>query len=68
MKPQHLAMMLLVQLIWGVNFVAAKIGLAHFESLFFLALRFSLVALLLLPFVVALVGLWAWWNDRDEKE
>lgn len=51
MKPQHLAAMLLVQLIWGVNFVAAKIGLAHFESLFFLALRFSLVALLLLPFV-----------------
>ncbi|TDQ83950.1 O-acetylserine/cysteine efflux transporter [Dongia mobilis] len=51
MKPQHFALMLLVQLIWGVNFVAAKIGLAHFESLFFLALRFSLVALLLLPFV-----------------
>lgn len=51
MKPQHLALMLLVQFIWGVNFVAAKIGLAHFESLFFLALRFSLVALLLLPFV-----------------
>jgi O-acetylserine/cysteine efflux transporter len=50
-KPQHLALMLLVQLLWGVNFVAAKIGLAHFESLFFLALRFSLVALLLLPFV-----------------
>jgi hypothetical protein len=26
------------------------------------------IFLLLLPFVVALVGLWAWWNDRDEKE
>jgi O-acetylserine/cysteine efflux transporter len=43
--------MLLCQLLWGVNFVAAKIGLQHFEPLFFVALRFSLVALLLLPFV-----------------
>jgi O-acetylserine/cysteine efflux transporter len=51
MKPQHLALMLLCQLLWGVNFVAAKIGLQHFEPLFFVALRFSLVALLLLPFV-----------------
>lgn len=51
MKPQHLALMQLCQFIWGVNFVAAKIGLAHFEPLFFVALRFSLVALLLLPFV-----------------
>lgn len=51
MKPQHLALMLLCQFIWGVNFVAAKIGLAHFEPLFFVALRFSLVAVLLLPFV-----------------
>lgn len=51
MKPQHLALMLLCQFIWGVNFVAAKIGLSHFEPLFFVALRFSLVALLLLPFV-----------------
>lgn len=51
MKPQHLSLMLLCQLIWGVNFVAAKIGLAHFEPLFFVALRFSLVAILLIPFV-----------------
>ncbi|MDY0871146.1 DMT family transporter [Dongia rigui] len=51
MKPQHLALMLLCQLLWGVNFVAAKIGLQHFQPLFFVALRFSLVALLLLPFV-----------------
>ncbi len=51
MKPQHLALMLLCQFLWGVNFVAAKIGLQHFQPLFFVALRFSLVALLLLPFV-----------------
>lgn len=51
MKPQHLLLMLLCQFIWGVNFVAAKIGLQHFEPLFFVALRFSIVALLLLPMV-----------------
>jgi O-acetylserine/cysteine efflux transporter len=51
MKPQHLALMLLCQLIWGVNFVAAKIGLQSFQPLFFVALRFSMVAILLLPFV-----------------
>ena len=51
MKPQHLAAMLLCQFIWGVNFVAAKYGLMHFQPLFFVALRFSLVAVLLLPVV-----------------
>jgi len=51
MKPQHLAAMLLCQFIWGVNFVAAKYGLMHFQPLFFVAMRFSLVAILLLPVV-----------------
>lgn len=40
----------LVACIWGVNFVAAKIGLAHLPPLFLMGLRFLLVALLLLPF------------------
>jgi len=51
MKPQHLFLLLLVQLIWGINFAVVKIGLAHLSPLFFVALRFSLVALILLPFV-----------------
>ena len=51
MKVQHLSLMLLCQLIWGVNFVAAKYGLMHFEPLFFVAMRFTLVAVLLLPVV-----------------
>ena len=25
------------------------------------------VFLLLLPFVVAVVGLWAWWRDKEER-
>ncbi len=53
MLPHHLALMLLVQLLWGVNFAIAKFGLDHFAPIFFVALRFSLVAVLLV-FVVGL--------------
>jgi O-acetylserine/cysteine efflux transporter len=37
--------------IWGGNFVAAKIALGHFPPLLLTAVRFSIVALLLVPFV-----------------
>jgi O-acetylserine/cysteine efflux transporter len=53
MLPQDLALMLLVQLLWGVNFAIAKFGLDSFSPIFFVALRFSLVAVLLV-FVVGL--------------
>ncbi len=36
--------------IWGLNFVVAKWGLAEFPPLFIMALRFLLVAALLVPF------------------
>ncbi len=51
MKLHHLALMLLIQFIWGVNFVVVKVGLQHMQPLFFVALRFSLAALILLPIV-----------------
>lgn len=51
MKPLHLGGMLLVQTIWGVNFAMVKMGLAHMQPLFFVALRFTLAALILLPIV-----------------
>jgi O-acetylserine/cysteine efflux transporter len=53
MLPHHLALMLLVQLLWGVNFAIAKFGLDSFAPIFFVALRFTLVAILLV-FVVGL--------------
>ncbi|MBL9035898.1 MAG: EamA family transporter [Rhodospirillaceae bacterium] len=53
MLPQHLALMVLVQFLWGVNFAVAKYGIDHFAPIFFVALRFSLVAVLLI-FVVGL--------------
>lgn len=41
----------LVPLFWGVQFAVIKIGLAAFPPLFFVALRFAVVAAVLLPFV-----------------
>ncbi|MEY9417380.1 drug/metabolite transporter (DMT)-like permease [Bradyrhizobium japonicum] len=40
-----------VPLLWGYQFVAIKVGVAKFPPLFFLALRFLAIALLLVPFV-----------------
>lgn len=53
MLPQHIAMMVLVQVLWGANFAVAKFGLDSFAPIFFVALRFSLVAVLLV-FIVGL--------------
>lgn len=44
-------MALVISAIWGFSFVASKVGLDHFPPLFFTALRFSLVAILLSPFL-----------------
>lgn len=40
-----------VPLLWGYQFVAIKVGVTEFPPLFFLALRFLVIALLLVPFV-----------------
>jgi hypothetical protein len=34
----------------------------------FAALDREFIFLLALPFVVAIIGLWAWWVERDEDE
>lgn len=47
MTPRHLALVLLVNAVWGCNLVAGKIGVSHFPPLYFSGLRFVLVALLL---------------------
>lgn len=41
----------LIMLLWGVNFGFAKIGLAEFPPILLMALRFGLVALILVPFI-----------------
>ncbi len=47
---------LLVMATWGLNFVVAKWGLAEFPPLFIMALRFILVAALLVPFTRVPIG------------
>jgi O-acetylserine/cysteine efflux transporter len=51
MTPKHLALALLVNVLWGCNLVAGKIGVTHFPPLYFSGLRFVLVALLLVPWI-----------------
>ncbi|AWK87504.1 DMT family transporter [Azospirillum thermophilum] len=50
MTLRHSLQALLVMALWGLNFVVAKWGLAEFPPLFIMFLRFTLVALLLVPF------------------
>ncbi len=51
MSRRDIALAVLVALVWGMNFVVAKIGLVEWPPIFMMALRFTLVALLLAPFV-----------------
>ncbi|MEO8557499.1 MAG: EamA family transporter [Rhodospirillales bacterium] len=51
MRPADLGIVLFVMLLWGLNFVVAKVGLQYMPPIFFVALRFLLVALLLVAFV-----------------
>lgn len=68
MAPQHLLFALLIDLVWGVNFVVARVGVTEIPPLLLLTLRFGLTLLLLSPFLrwkrgqmrdVLLVGLLA---------
>ena len=51
MAPQHLLLMLLICIIWGFNFVAAKVGVGQLPPLLFTGLRFLILMLMLLPFL-----------------
>ena len=51
MTPRHTFLALLVVVIWGLNFVAIDLGLAHVPPLVFLAMRFALVAVPAILFI-----------------
>jgi O-acetylserine/cysteine efflux transporter len=51
MRPSDLILVLVVMVIWGLNFVFAKWGLEQFPPIFMMALRWAVVAAVLLPFV-----------------
>jgi O-acetylserine/cysteine efflux transporter len=51
LAPRDLGFLLLINLIWGFNLIASKVGVQQFPPVFFTALRFSLLAACLLPFL-----------------
>lgn len=51
MRVPHLLMVALANVAWGFNFIAGKIGAGHFHPLFFTALRFLFLLLLMLPWL-----------------
>ncbi len=51
MKAHHFAFGILIGLIWGSNFVVSKVALEYLPPIFFTAFRFSLLAILLLPWL-----------------
>ncbi len=51
MAPKHVALAILVSIIWGTNFTIIKIGLEEMPPLFFSAMRFAMVAILAAWFV-----------------
>ena len=58
MQPSHIAIAVGTALLWGFGFVTSKYGADHMPPLFFLALRFTLMALMLLWFVRPPAGRW----------
>jgi len=51
MKPIHFAFVLLINLLWGFNIVAGKVGVMELKPMFFTFLRFLVLSLVLLPFL-----------------
>jgi len=51
MKPQHVMLAILINAVWGFNFVAAKYGVTHFPPIFFSGLRFVIVLAVAFPFL-----------------
>lgn len=48
-ERRDLALLLVMNLIWGMNLIASKVGVGQFPPIFFTALRFASLALLLIP-------------------
>ncbi|MFL6617879.1 MAG: DMT family transporter [Povalibacter sp.] len=48
---RDLAFLIGINLIWGLNLIASKIGVGQFPPVFFTALRFGSVAALVIPFL-----------------
>ena len=60
MRPVHIALALLVAALWGINFVAIKIGLKDVPPFLLSALRFIAVAIPMIFFVGKPCVSWRW--------
>ncbi|MFC3227093.1 DMT family transporter [Marinibaculum pumilum] len=56
MAPQDLALAVLINAVWGLTFIAAKVALNSFPALLATGLRFALVLLILVPFLRVVPG------------
>ena len=56
MTLPHLILILSINVIWGMMYVAGKLGVDQFEPLFFTGLRFALLTVCLLPFLRIVPG------------
>jgi O-acetylserine/cysteine efflux transporter len=56
LSPHHLALLVFVNALWGLNFAAGKLGTEVFGPLMFSTLRFAVVLLLLFPFIRVVKG------------
>lgn len=54
--PRHLAALLVITLIWGLNLIVSKIGLTQVPPMLFTTLRFAVLAALLWPFLRVVPG------------
>jgi O-acetylserine/cysteine efflux transporter len=50
-EARDLTFLVAINFIWGLNLIASKIGVDQFPPVFFTGLRFTAIALLLLPFI-----------------
>jgi len=51
MKLHHIALTIFICIIWGLNFVIGKNAVMYFPTFFMLAVRLTLVGIILLPFI-----------------
>jgi O-acetylserine/cysteine efflux transporter len=51
LEGRHLAFLIGINLIWGLNLIASKIGVGYFPPIFFTTLRFFSVLLVLMPMI-----------------
>ena len=51
MPARDLFYILIICIVWAGNFIAGAMGMQHFSPFLFLVLRFSILLLVLLPFI-----------------